>query len=190
MFQHMMIPITKLIVVVLFVVQALAAEVDKEEGVWVLTKNNFEETISANNYVLVEFYSPKCGHCKQLAPEYDKVAEELLKKESAILLAKVDAIKQTELASEYGVEAYPTLIFFKHQKLIEYAGSNRSADAIIAWAEKKTSSPAATLSSLDDSNNFIGSNKVVVIGLFKDQESDEAKHFWKLLILWKIYNLV
>jgi len=167
------------IAAVLLVSYTVLAEVDedgKEDGVWVLNKDNFEQTIASNDYVLVEFYAPWCGHCKKLAPEYAKAAQQLAEKKSPILLANVDATKENELGSKYGVKGYPTLKFFKNGNPVDYTGG-RTTDTIIAWVEKKSGPPAVSLANPEASKKFIEDNKVAVIGFFKNKESDEAKAF-------------
>ncbi|CAH1400203.1 unnamed protein product [Nezara viridula] len=149
----------------------------EEEGVLVLDKNNFKNAITSHDYVLVEFYAPWCGHCKALAPEYAKAASKLKDLGSPIKLAKVDATEETELAEKHGVRGYPTLKFFKKGSPVDYSGG-RQADDIVSWVTKKSGPPAKSLSGVSEVKEFVeqGGN-VVVLGLFKNQESDAAKQF-------------
>jgi len=152
------------------------AEIAEEEGVLVLTTDNFQEALDANSLVLVEFYAPWCGHCKSLAPEYAKAAQTLAAKGSVAKLAKVDATENKELGQKFGVKGYPTLKFFKDGEPQEYTGG-RTADTILEWVEKKSGPSVKVLETREAANTFVKENKVVTLGLFKDLESKEAVAF-------------
>jgi protein disulfide-isomerase A1 len=151
--------------------------IEEEDGVLVLTEKNFDKAIEAHEFILVEFYAPWCGHCKKLAPEYVKAAKALEKAESSVKLAKVDATVEKSLGTKFGVRGYPTLKFFKSGKPQEYKGP-RDGPGIVQWLEKKTGPPAVPVNDME-SFEKLKENPVVVVGVFKDQESDAAKEFIK-----------
>lgn len=164
------------LVAVLCLSAAYADDVTKEEGVLVLTEKNFQGVLDENEFVLVEFYAPWCGHCKALAPEYAKAAGVLAEKGSNIKLGKVDATEEGSLAEQHEVRGYPTLKFFRNGKPMEYTGG-RTSDTIVSWVEKKTGPPAKALDDAAAVKEFIDENKVAIIGFFKDQESEAAKAY-------------
>jgi len=151
--------------------------IDEEDGVLVLTEKNFDKAIETHEFILVEFYAPWCGHCKKLTPEYAMAAKKLEKLESSVKLAKVDATVEKALGTKFGVRGYPTLKFFKSGKPTDYKGP-RDGEGIVSWLVKKTGPAAVQLNDMETMEKM-KEFPVVIVGVFKDQESDAAKEFLK-----------
>mmetsp|Transcript_33379 Transcript_33379/g.72976 ORF Transcript_33379/g.72976 Transcript_33379/m.72976 type:complete len:476 (+) Transcript_33379:66-1493(+) len=109
-------------------------------NVLTLTSSNFDQHLKDNKHTLVEFYAPWCGHCKKLDPEYEKAATTL--KDKGILLGKVDATEEKDVASKYSVKGFPTIVWFEEGRETEYDGG-RTADTIVEWVLSMTG-PAVT----------------------------------------------
>jgi len=149
-----------------------------ESHVIVGTSDNFEETIEENEFVLVEFYAPWCGHCKRLEPEYEKAAKTLQDESSKIKLMKVDATVETKLAENYGVKGYPTLLFFNNGEFVNF-DADRTAQGIVSWVKRKSGPPSTLLKTVEEQTVFTEKGGVVV-GVFTNEESKSFSHFIKL----------
>ena len=109
-----------------------------DEPVKVVVGKSWEDMVmSHEKEVLVEFYAPWCGHCKQLAPHYDEAAKRIANNPN-IMLVKVDST-ENEVAG-VDIQGFPTLKFWGKDKSvapIEYNGG-RDADGIIQWLKEHT----------------------------------------------------
>ncbi|HEV7469080.1 MAG TPA: thioredoxin [Pseudonocardia sp.] len=71
-----------------------------------LTTENFNDVVSAEGTVLVDFWAEWCGPCRQFAPVFDEASE----RHGDITFGKVDTEAQTQLAQAFGISSIPTLM--------------------------------------------------------------------------------
>ncbi len=74
-----------------------------------LNDQNYD-SVTANGYVLVDFWAPWCGPCNMLSPTIEEVAKEV----ADVIIGKVNVDDYPELAGKHGVMSIPTLKFYKN----------------------------------------------------------------------------
>eukprot|EP00752_Nemacystus_decipiens_P010335 g9207.t1 len=107
-----------------------------------ITGETFKSLVDGSANVLLEFYAPWCGHCKQLAPQYEKLGEYFSKEEDGIMIAKVDSEAHPATAALFDVGGYPTLKWMPKGTTApgdaETVRAERSADGLGQWITDKT----------------------------------------------------
>ena len=79
-----------------------------------ISTENFEQTISGNDIVLVDFWADWCGPCKRFGPIYEKSSEQ----HGDVTYAKVDTDANPQLMNDFGIQGIPTLMAFREGVLV------------------------------------------------------------------------
>ncbi len=81
---------------------------------YVNSTKEFDELLSKEKYVLVDFWATWCAPCRMIAPVIEKLSEQY---DGKITVAKVDVDQQQELSIRYGIQSIPTVILYKNGKI-------------------------------------------------------------------------
>ncbi|PID84548.1 thioredoxin [Candidatus Gracilibacteria bacterium] len=81
-----------------------------------VTNDSFQETLGANDLVLVDFWAPWCGPCKAMLPRLEELSTKV---EGKAVVAKCNVDESPAPAQQYGVRSIPTLILFKKGQAVE-----------------------------------------------------------------------
>ncbi|CPT78000.1 thioredoxin [Mycobacteroides abscessus] len=79
-----------------------------------VTLETFEETVTKDGIVLLDFWASWCGPCRMFGPVFEKASEE----HSDIFFGKVDTEEQQQLAGSLGIQSIPTLMAFRDGILV------------------------------------------------------------------------
>jgi thioredoxin 1 len=79
-----------------------------------INAENFEDTITDNEIVLVDFWADWCGPCKRFGPIYEKSSEQ----HGDVVFAKLDTDANQQLSGQLGIEGIPTLMAFREGVMV------------------------------------------------------------------------
>ena len=78
--------------------------------------SNFDEMVSVNKIVLVDFWAEWCGPCRMLGPTIDEIAQETADK---YIIGKLNVDENSSIAAKYGIRSVPVMIIFKNGKEVD-----------------------------------------------------------------------
>jgi thioredoxin 2 len=98
-----------------------------------LSDANFDQVVASSDLpVVVDFWAPWCGPCRQMAPQFEQAAHTLKGK---ALLVKVNSDDSPRTASRFGIRSIPTLVKLQRGNEVARVAGARPAGQIVQFAQ-------------------------------------------------------
>ena len=81
-----------------------------------ITDQNFEAIKAEGKPIVLDFWAPWCGPCKQVGPYIEELAEEF---KDTVNIGKCDVDENADLPGEFGVRNIPTILFIKDGEVVD-----------------------------------------------------------------------
>ncbi|GBM39110.1 Protein disulfide-isomerase TMX3 [Araneus ventricosus] len=128
--------------------------------------------VRSNGIWLVMFYAPWCGHCKNLEPIWNQVAQSLV--DTDIRVGRIDCTRFTSVATEFSVSGFPTILFVKGHKTVEYRG-DRERNDIVEFARRMDGPAIRYFGNCDQFKNVVKDKKVFFVFLDDSRLQDKTQ---------------
>jgi thioredoxin 2 len=108
-----------------------------------VSPKSFATQIERNDIpILVDFWAQWCGPCRAMAPVYERIASEF---EPKVRFLKVDTEAEPELSARYSIRSIPTLMLFRHGKIVAQKAGAVGAEALRSWLRQHTALSASAV---------------------------------------------
>jgi thioredoxin 1 len=97
-----------------------------------LTKDNFEQVVTASPAVVIDFWAPWCGPCRMFAPIFESASDQ----HPDVVFAKVNTEEEQELAASFNIRSIPTLMIVRDKVVLFSQAGALPASALEQVLEK------------------------------------------------------
>ena len=97
-----------------------------------LTKENFQDTVTRNNMVIIDFWAAWCGPCRGFAPVFEAASE----KHTDVVFGKVNADEQQELAAAFSIRSIPYVMLLRENVILFAQAGALPAEALESVIEQ------------------------------------------------------
>lgn len=101
----------------------------------VMTDSSFANDVKKDKYVMIDFWAPWCGPCRQLSPTIDSLAEDMSGK---VAIYKMNIDENTDTPTQFGVRSIPTLVLLEDGKQIAIRVGGAPKADLQKWLEENT----------------------------------------------------